>query len=73
FIDMLFINTRPQDRAAKLSHTLRMAHIPVLDLPLLELLARPWSEPLSKLYPQLLSAQVIVVVSPTAVQVGMDY
>lgn len=70
---MLFINTRPQDRAEKLSHTLRMAQVPVLDLPLLELVARPWSAALFELYQQLLAAQVIVVVSPTAVQVGMDY
>src|SRR5690606_39725176 len=70
---MLFINTRPQDRAEKLSHALRMAQVPVLDLPLLELVARPWSAALFELYQQLLAAQVIVVVSPTAVQVGMDY
>ena len=70
---MLFINTRPQDRAEKLSHALRMAHVPVLDLPLLELVARPWSAALFELYQQLLAAQVIVVVSPTAVQLGMDY
>ena len=30
---MLFINTRPQDRAENLSHALRMAQIEVLDLP----------------------------------------
>lgn len=70
---MLFINTRPQDRAEKLSHALRMAQVSVLDLPLLELVARPWSVALAELYQQLLAAQVIVVVSPTAVQVGMDY
>lgn len=70
---MLFINTRPQDRAEKLSHALRMAQIEVLDLPLLQLLPRPWSADLSELYQQLPAAQVIVVVSPTAVQIGMDY
>ena len=70
---MLFINTRPQDRAESLSHALRMAHIDVLDLPLLELLAKPWSAPLSWLYEQLSTAEVIVVVSPTAVEIGMDY
>ena len=61
---MLFINTRPKDRAEKMSHALRMAQVPVLDLPLLELVARPWSVALSELYQQLLAAQVIVVVSP---------
>ena len=70
---MLFINTRPQDRAEKLSHALRMAQIEVLDLPLLQLLPRPWSADLSELYRQLPAVQVIVVVSPTAVQIGMDY
>lgn len=70
---MLFINTRPQDRAESLSHALRMAQIEVLDLPLLQLLPRPWSADLSELYQQLPAAQVIVVVSPTAVQIGMDY
>ncbi len=70
---MLFINTRPQDRAQELSHALRMAHIDVLDLPLLELLPRAWSTDLSELYHQLPKAQVIVVVSPTAVQIGMEY
>ena len=70
---MLFINTRPQDRAEDLSHALRMAHIEVLDLPLLELTAQPWSQSLAQLYEQLPAAQVIVVVSPTAVSIGMDY
>lgn len=70
---MLFINTRPQDRAEELSHALRLAHIDVVDLPLLELLPQAWSEDLSALYRQLLDAQVIVVVSPTAVQIGMAY
>ena len=70
---MLFINTRPQDRAESLSHALRMAQIEVLDLPLLQLLPRPWSADLSELYQQLPAAQVIVVVRPTAVDVGMRY
>ena len=70
---MLFINTRPQDRAEELSHALRLAHIDVVDLPLLELLPQAWSEDLSALYRQLPDAQVIVVVSPTAVQIGMAY
>ena len=70
---MLFINTRPQDRAENLSHALRMAQIEVLDLPLLELVAQPWLDSLSELYQRLPSTQVIVVVSPTAVEIGMDY
>ena len=70
---MLFINTRPQDRAENLSHALRMAQIEVLDLPLLELVAQPWLDSLSELYQRLPSTQVIVVVSPTAVKIGMQY
>lgn len=70
---MLFINTRPQDRAEKLSRALSMAQVNVLNLPLLELTPRPWSEMLSTLYQQLPTAQVIVVVSPTAVKMGMAY
>ncbi len=70
---MLFINTRPQDRAEQLSHALRLAQMDVLDLPLLELLPQVWSDDLSALYRQLPDAQVIVVVSPTAVKIGMAY
>jgi uroporphyrinogen-III synthase len=45
----------------------------VESLPLLELVAQPFSESLSQLYQQLTGAQAIVVVSPTAVDVGMQY
>ncbi|WP_447503092.1 uroporphyrinogen-III synthase, partial [Acinetobacter pittii] len=41
--------------------------------PLLELVAKPFSEHLLQLYQQLVKAQAIVVVSPTAVDVGMQY
>ena len=68
---MLFINTRPADRAAALSESLKAAHIDVLDLPLLELSAEPWSEMLAAQYAQLASVQMVVVVSPSAVQFGM--
>ena len=68
---MLFINTRPTDRAEKLSHALRMAQHEVFDLPLLELRKRPYSDELAQLYQQLPTAQVIVTVSPTAVHLGM--
>lgn len=68
---MLFINTRPQDRAAVLTETLQQAGVRVLELPLLELKAAPWSQDLAQLYSALLYAQVIVVVSPSAVHMGM--
>lgn len=67
---MLFINTRPSDRAMVLTQAL---DIPVLELPLLELVAYPWTESLANQYNQLRSAQVIVVVSPTAAQIGLKY
>ncbi|HJF27242.1 MAG TPA: uroporphyrinogen-III synthase [Acinetobacter lwoffii] len=70
---MLFINTRPRDRAAKLTEQLQNAQIPVVELPLLELIAQPLSEGLLALYRRLDQADIIVVVSPTAVQLGMRY
>ncbi|ATO18912.1 uroporphyrinogen-III synthase [Acinetobacter sp. LoGeW2-3] len=70
---MLFINTRPQDRAVRLTQQLQAAQIQVVELPLLELIAQPYSAELNSLYQQLNRAQVIVVVSPTAVQIGMQY
>ncbi|MFV5491543.1 uroporphyrinogen-III synthase [Acinetobacter sp. ASP199] len=70
---MLFINTRPQDRAVRLTQQLQAVQIPVVELPLLELVARSYSAELASLYQQLCRAQVIVVVSPTAVQFGMQY
>ena len=70
---MQFINTRPVERAQTLTQCLRQAGIDVVELPLLELVARPFSMQLQGLYSQLFDTQVIVVVSPTAVQFGMKY
>ncbi|RDC53642.1 uroporphyrinogen-III synthase [Acinetobacter sp. RIT592] len=70
---MLLINTRPSDRAAGLTQQLQAAQVSVLQLPLLELHAMPYSDELSSLYQQLEQAQIIVVVSPTAAQIGMQY
>ncbi|WP_111861011.1 uroporphyrinogen-III synthase [Acinetobacter sp. CFCC 10889] len=70
---MLFINTRPTDRAQILSQSLAQVGIEVIELPLLELSAQPFSDALNALYQQLLDTQMIVVVSPTAVEVGMQY
>ncbi|ENV38951.1 hypothetical protein F959_00081 [Acinetobacter venetianus RAG-1 = CIP 110063] len=70
---MLFINTRPQDRASTLTEALVDAGYQVETLPLLELTAVPFSIELQQLYQQLEQTQVIVVVSPTAVEVGMRY
>lgn len=70
---MLFINTRPQDRAKPLTLALLDQGINVIELPLLELIERPCSDDLKSLYQQLPNTQVVVVVSPTAVEVGMKY
>lgn len=70
---MLFINTRPSDRAQTLSECLSQAGVEVLELPLLELKAKPFHLGLQQLYMQLAYTQVIVVVSPTAVEIGMQY
>lgn len=70
---MLFINTRPIDRAQALTQCLSQSGFEVLDLPLLELKPRPLTQLLKQLYSQLQHTQCIVVVSPTAVQVGMQY
>lgn len=70
---MWFINTRPQDRADRLTRSLTEAGIEVKNLPLLELIACPWSPVLAALYAELEQADMIVVVSPTAVHIGMQY
>lgn len=70
---MLFINTRPQNRAMGLTTALTDCGVDVFDLPLLELVASPWSIELQRLYQQLPHVKVIVVVSPTAVELGMQY
>ena len=70
---MLFINTRPHDRAQALTAYLSEAQLNVIELPLLELKACEWNSSLASLYQQLHLAQVIVVVSPMAVEVGMRY
>lgn len=70
---MLFINTRPENRAKPLTMALLDQGINVIELPLLELVERPFTEDLKHLYRQLPHTQIIVVVSPTAVDVGMKY
>ncbi|WP_130803526.1 uroporphyrinogen-III synthase [Acinetobacter ihumii] len=70
---MLFINTRPKDRAEKLNQHLRAAGYQVVDYPLLELVAQPYSDALATLYGRLGQTQMIVVVSPTAAEIGLRY
>lgn len=70
---MLLLNTRPIDRAQALTQILEHDQIDVIELPLLELKAMPYSAELAAFYQKLLDVQVIVAVSPTAVDVGMRY
>lgn len=70
---MLFINTRPKDRATALTTQLRQSNFSVIELPVLELRALPLDERLKALYQELKDTQIIVVVSPTAVEVGIRY
>ena len=69
---MLFINTRPAGRAQQLTSALQAEGLTVLELPLLALDAMPWSESLATLFAQINEVQVIVVVSPAAVEFGMQ-
>lgn len=70
---MLFVNTRPRERAQSLSDAMQAMQFTVLELPLLELTAMPFEDELRQLYQQLVTTQVIVVVSPTAVEIGFRY
>ena len=70
---MLFINTRPLERAKPLTQALREQGQKVVDLPLLELIPKPYSTEIKNLYSELSTTQIIVVVSPTAVEIGMKY
>lgn len=70
---MLFVNTRPVDRAAALTSVLQAADITVLELPLLELQALALNSTLLSQFHQLHTVDTIVVVSPMAVAVGMQY
>lgn len=70
---MLFINTRPADRAQALTKCLEQAHYPVMELSVLELKERRLDSALKQLYSELANVDVIVVVSPTAAHVGMKY
>ncbi|MBK0064725.1 MULTISPECIES: uroporphyrinogen-III synthase [unclassified Acinetobacter] len=70
---MLFINTRPTVRAEQLNQSLQAKGYEVIDYPLLELIESPYSDELVRLYQQLAQTQVVVVVSPTAAEIGLRY
>lgn len=66
-----FINTRPADRAAALGAYLRKAGYRVSELPLLELLPEPFDGQLQQQLGQIKQADIVVVVSPIAVELGL--
>lgn len=70
---MLFVNTRPVERAAALTAAVRASGVKVLELPLLALEARPLTAQLKQQFKDMPEAKVIVVVSPIAVEIGMRY
>lgn len=67
------INTRPVERAAPLTTALQQAGFDVLELPLLELAACPFDEAIQQQLGLIGQAQCVVVVSPTAAMLGLDY
>lgn len=60
-------------RAKELTHCLTQAGVSVFELPLLALQPRPYTQDLKQQFQQLEHVQAIVVVSPTAVEIGMQY
>lgn len=70
-MNAIFVNTRPAERAERL--TLAQAEITEFQLPLLALEACAFDDVLQRQMQHLPNVQVIVVVSPMAVQVGMQY
>ncbi|MFB2538441.1 MULTISPECIES: uroporphyrinogen-III synthase [unclassified Acinetobacter] len=70
---MYFINTRPQQNNLPLTQALQQLGQPVLELPLLQLQALPLEEKLIEQFQQLTSIDLIVVVSPIAVEIGFAY
>ncbi len=67
------LNTRPADRAPDLTLALRQAGYQVTELPLLQLDALPLTETLSTQLAAIVGVQAVIVVSPTAAQLGLDY
>ena len=70
---MLFINTRPAERAQPLTEALQSLGVGVLELPLLQLQALTLTAELQAQFSQLALVHVVVVVSPMAVEVGIRY
>lgn len=70
---MLFINTRPPDRAKLLTQQLQLLGHDVFNLPLLDLTPIALNHSLARQFLKLNQADVVVVVSPTAAEIGLQY
>lgn len=68
---MIFINTRPPSRAKLLTEFLRSQHIDVIDLPLLELVAKPLDPNEQQALNRITHAKVVILVSEEAVKYGL--
>lgn len=67
------VNSRPVERADALNLALQQAGYEVTALALLELVAVPWDELLQQQLAAIDQVDVVVVVSPTAARLGLDY
>lgn len=72
-MSLLFVNTRPTERAGELTATLQAAGIEVVDLPLLSIEPMHFTQADAQLMQQLLagSYHALVVVSPSAARMGL--
>lgn len=70
---MWIINTRPKERAQILSNGLKGRGYQVFELPLLDLVSLPLDLTLQQQFVRFLDAELVVVVSPIAVTLGMQY
>ncbi len=70
---MWIVNTRPKERAGQLNTALTLLGYQVYDFPLLALQALALEENLRQQFQTFLDADIVVVVSPIAVQLGMQY
>lgn len=70
---MFFINTRPQQNNQALSQTLTQQGIAVYNFPLLQLDALPLQDDLKQQFQHFVDADIVVAVSPIAVQIGIQY
>lgn len=67
------VNTRPADRATALTQALQLQGYQVTELPLLQLDALALDAALSRQLSALHTLQTVIVVSPTAAHLGLDY